>query len=193
MDGLLKNKDRRQLSEWIGRACNLVLLYKVSRDGGSAEKFHKLCDNKGPTVSVFYNKDNNVYGGYLSETWGASNGWCTDQNAFLFKLYSVGDWKPQKFLSTGKSANHFKSTNHGPWFYNLGSFSTTVSKYNGYYTMSTTDYFSGSHFHMDGETAQSIANGHNNLTDMEVYIVKDGPLAVESATLWREQPQWNLQ
>ncbi|XP_062570005.1 interferon-induced protein 44-like [Saccostrea cucullata] len=193
MDGLLKNRDRIQLSEWIGRACNLVLLYKVSRDGGSAEKFHNLCDNKGPTVTVFYNTDNNVYGGYLSETWGGTDQWCIDQKAFLFKLYSVGEWKPKKFFSNGKSNNYYKSTNYGPLFANLWSFYGSPEKSCCGYKMGSTSFFSGSHFHMEGETSQSIANGHNDVTEMEVYFVKDGPLALEHATLWREQPQWNLQ
>ncbi|XP_061167731.1 interferon-induced protein 44-like isoform X1 [Saccostrea echinata] len=195
MGGLLKHKDRIQLSEWIGRACNFALLYKVSRDGGSAKKFHELCDNKGPTVTVFYNKDNNVYGGYLSETWGVTctNSWCTDQNAFLFKLYTIGEWKPKKFLSTGKSENHYKSNNHGPWFANLNSIFNSVDKSYDYYKMHNSNYFTGSHFHMGGESSLSIANGHNDVTDMEVYLVIDGPICAISEIPWREKPQWNLQ
>ena len=29
------------------------LLYKASRDGFSAEKFHELCDHKGPTLTIY--------------------------------------------------------------------------------------------------------------------------------------------
>lgn len=31
---------------------------------------------------------------------------------------------------------------------------------------------------MKGETSKSVANGHNNVTDLEVYLVKGGNLIV---------------
>lgn len=96
MNGFLVHKHKNKISEWIGGNSRFELLYKLSRDGGSTKMFHELCDNKGPTVTIFYNTDNNVYGGYLSDSWGRSGGWCTDQRAFLFTLYSAGHWKPMK-------------------------------------------------------------------------------------------------
>ncbi|XP_052678117.1 interferon-induced protein 44-like [Crassostrea angulata] len=63
------DRDKLQLSSWFGKECHFKLLYKISRDGGSPQTFHNLCDNKGPTVTIFYNTDNNVYGGYLSDSW----------------------------------------------------------------------------------------------------------------------------
>ncbi|XP_062587614.1 interferon-induced protein 44-like [Saccostrea cucullata] len=41
---------------------------------------------------------------------------------------------------------------------------------------------------MEGKNAQTIANNHNNVVDLEVYLVKgtlDRP--------WRDPPQWNSQ
>ncbi|XP_061167732.1 interferon-induced protein 44-like isoform X2 [Saccostrea echinata] len=43
---------------------------------------------------------------------------------------------------------------------------------------------------MGEETNLSVANGHNDVTELEVYLVKDGPF-VEIA--WRESPECNLQ
>ena len=34
------------------------LLYRASRDGFEATKFHELCDNKGPTIMISKLKDN---------------------------------------------------------------------------------------------------------------------------------------
>lgn len=62
MAELLTPKDKKQISEWIGRDSQFELLYKLNRDGISAQRFHELCDNKGPTVTIFYNTDSNVYG-----------------------------------------------------------------------------------------------------------------------------------
>lgn len=144
--------------------------------------FHELCDNKGPTVTIFFNTDNNVYGGYLSQNWDGSGSWCTDQRAFLFKLYSAGVWKPMKFPYVDKET-HVKEKSYGPWFYSLPSFPSTVTMVHktssDCYTFSSySSFFDGQRFDMKGETAKSVANGHNNVTDLEVYLVKGWNLMV---------------
>lgn len=193
MEGFLQNRDKKHISQWIGRDSHFELLYKMSRDGGSTKVFHELCDNKGPTVTIFYNKDNNVYGGYLSDSWGNAGGWCTDQRAFLFMLFSAGDWKPVMFpYKNGQT--HFTSINHGPWFYSLPSFngSRIANKtIDGYYQLNTQYIFDGQRYDMKGETTQSVSNGHNNVTDLEVYQVKDG--FPDDEYPWRDSPEWNSQ
>ncbi|XP_034306896.2 interferon-induced protein 44 [Magallana gigas] len=191
MAGLLTRKDKKQISQWIGRDSQFKLLYKVSRDGMSYQRFHELCDNKGPTVTIFYNTDNNMYGGYLSDSWGSTGSWCTDLTAFLFKLHSAGNWIPVMFPYT-RGETHFKAGNHGPWFHSLASCSNDVLKKTegGFYQLfSEYDFFDGQSFDMKGETAQSVANGHNNVTDLEVYLVKDD----EHESPWRDSPDWSSQ
>ena len=46
---------------------NTILLYRASRDGWAASKFHSCCDNKGPTVTVVKG-GNYIFGGY-EERW----------------------------------------------------------------------------------------------------------------------------
>ncbi|XP_052678095.1 interferon-induced protein 44-like [Crassostrea angulata] len=195
MAELLTRKDKKQILQWIGRDSQFELIYKVSRDGMSYQRFHELCDNKGPTVTIFYNKDNNVYGGYLSDSWESTGSWCTDQRAFLFKLYSVGNWKPVKFPYT-RGETHFKAGNHGPWFHSLASCSNNVLKktVGGFYQLYSQQYFfDGQRFDMKGETAQSVANGHNNVTDLEVYLVKEELPDDELESPWRDSPNWSSQ
>ncbi|XP_065936886.1 interferon-induced protein 44-like [Magallana gigas] len=200
MSGFLTHKDKTQLSKWMSRDSQFCLLYKLSRDGVPPQRFHELCDNKGPTVTILYNTDNNVYGGYLSDSWGntyvpdnwgSTGSWCTDQRAFLFKLYSAGNWKPKKFpYICGET--HYQASICGPCFFSLRTFYSNkedkISRKN-YYQLSTDSFFDGKRFDMKGETAQSVANGHNNVTDLEVYLVKDKELIVP----WRETPEWNSQ
>lgn len=114
MDGLLTCKIQTQLSQWIGKDSQFIRLYKLSRDGGSAKKFHDLCDNKGPTVTIYYNTDNKVYGGYLSDSWRTfrSDYW-TDNVAFLYKLYTTGNWKPLRFPHKEKLILKTVLTDHG--------------------------------------------------------------------------------
>ena len=47
---------------------SFVLLYRASRDGWTASKFHSICDNKGPTVTVV-KSGNNIFGGYTEQSW----------------------------------------------------------------------------------------------------------------------------
>ncbi|XP_065936897.1 interferon-induced protein 44-like [Magallana gigas] len=196
MERSLTRRDKKEISQWIGKDSQYELLYKISRDGGSAEKFHELCDNKGPTVTIFYNTDNNVYGGYLSDSWGSTGSWCTDQRAFLFKLYSAGNWKPVKFPYVTKET-HYKNNTNGPWFYSLNSIyliiNTTGKPQSKFYNLNSYSLFDGQRFDMKGETAKSVSNGHNNVTDLEVYRVKEGSIDEELDSFWRDSPEWSQQ
>lgn len=174
MAELLTRKDKKEISRWIGKDSQFELLYKLSRDGMSYQRFHELCDNKGPTVTIFYNTDSNVYGGYLSDSWGSTGGWCTDDRAFLFKLHSAGNWKPVMFPHTS-GQTHFKANNHGPWFHSLPSFysgTITNNSAEGFYVLYTSSFFDGENFDKKGETVDSVASSHNNVIDLEVYQVK---------------------
>lgn len=197
MERSLTRRDKNQLSRWIGKDSQFELLYKISRDGGSTEKFHQLCDNKGPTVTIFYNTDNNVYGGYLSDSWKSTGNWCTDKRAFLFKLHSAGNWKPMKFPYVIKET-HFNEKTYGPWFYSLPTFISTVTMVhkpstNCYTFYSYNSFLDGQRFDMKGETAKTLANNHNNVTELEVYLVKEDLSNGELDSPWRDLPEWNTQ
>lgn len=60
------------------------LLYKASRDGWTAQKFHQLCDNKGPTYTRAILTDGRALGAYLSVSWTSNSGYVNDTNAFLY-------------------------------------------------------------------------------------------------------------
>jgi hypothetical protein len=42
----------------------MSLIYRGSRDGWKSADFHKLCDDKSPTISLFNVKDGPCIGGY---------------------------------------------------------------------------------------------------------------------------------
>ena len=58
----------KQLQKWLGEKCKWNLCYRASRDGWSAQDFHKHCDNKGPTV-VLVKANNCIFGGYTDQNW----------------------------------------------------------------------------------------------------------------------------
>eukprot|EP00347_Sterkiella_histriomuscorum_P005374 403356856 len=66
------------------------LLFKGSRDGFTATKFHELCDNKGPTVQFIQSEYGQVFGGYASIPLISPNNDFSsiqsDNDAFVFNL-----------------------------------------------------------------------------------------------------------
>jgi len=57
--------------EWIPN-CTFSLLYKATRDGFSAKKFHEHCDHRGPTITLIQSKEGFLFGGYSSIPLSAS-------------------------------------------------------------------------------------------------------------------------
>jgi hypothetical protein len=73
------------------------LLYKASRDGWTAQKFHQLCDNKGATYTRAILTDGRVLGAYISVSWSSDAGYVNDKTAFLYdgtRKYTTdsGNW-----------------------------------------------------------------------------------------------------
>ena len=79
------------------------LLYKATRDGFKAKKFHLLCDKKGPTFSIIKSEKNKIFGGYISKSWHSKNiGNEFSENAFLFSLN-----EKKKFFNKERDKNSF--------------------------------------------------------------------------------------
>ena len=75
MTGQLKDNDMDQLESWIGGGPKtFTLLYSATKDGCVANTFHQKCDNQGPTVTVLYNPQGSVYGGYTGQSWNVNTG-----------------------------------------------------------------------------------------------------------------------
>lgn len=113
---LLTKDNKAQLSSWIGKKCQFELLYKISRDGCCSSTFHDICDGKGPTVTMLYNTDNTVYGGFLSQSWTSSGNYIDDPNAFLFILSHQSVQNPRKFPLTDHTKAAFAHNLFGPTF-----------------------------------------------------------------------------
>jgi BTB/POZ domain-containing protein KCTD9 len=55
-------------------------------DGFKADIFHKMCDNRGPTLSVIKSEHDYIFGGYTEEPWYEKRESCyrKDPKAFIF-------------------------------------------------------------------------------------------------------------
>ena len=74
----------------------LTLLYRASENSFSAKKFHELCDDKGPTLtivrsvskSIYFWKSERLFGGYASKSWFSGDKAVSSPDSFLFSLDS---------------------------------------------------------------------------------------------------------
>ena len=88
-----QNGQITNLMKWIGREelkiCKLNLLYRGSRDGFKANKFHEKCDSFSPTISIIFSDLLRVFGGYTKAHWNQDSLIYLnkkDEKAFLFSL-----------------------------------------------------------------------------------------------------------
>ena len=76
----------KSVKESFGREFTCKLLYRASRDGWEHTDFHRLCDEKGPTVVIVKVDNGRLCGGYCSIGWKSDGGGKIDNNSFLFSL-----------------------------------------------------------------------------------------------------------
>nr|XP_034306974.1 interferon-induced protein 44-like [Crassostrea gigas] len=204
MTELLDQKYRDQLVTWIGKTCHFRLLYKISRDQCSPQTFHQKCNGQGATVTVLYNTNNTIYGGYLSQSWNSNGGWINDTNAFLFRLQYNGSSNPLKFPVSDATYAGYGDSGYGPTFgggYDISTFTGTIYSSGDYFPLNGSVNLIGSYYSLNGQNSNSITNNSLQVTDLEVYQVLDGPdpnktKMAESSLLdkpWRKFPEFNAE
>lgn len=192
MTELLQRNYRDQLVTWIGKTCHFRLLYKISRDGCSAPTFHQKCNGQGATVTVLYNTNNTIYGGYLSQSWNSNNAYINDPNAFLFRLQYNGSSNPWKCPVSGTGNAGYGHSNYGPTFgsgHDIHTFSGTIA--NSGSAFSLNGYLGlGNSYNLNGQNTNTITNNSLQVTDLEVYRVIDGSGQKDLDKPWREHDEW---
>ena len=90
------------LKKWIdpSRAIKAELLYRLSENGEKYSTFHELCDNKGPTLTLFHVNDGNIVGIYTPLSWDSSGTWKKDMDTFIFNLNKNQKYKKLKNISS---------------------------------------------------------------------------------------------
>ena len=90
-DSLIINNNieyNKLIKNWINpnKEIKGELLYRLSRDGDQISKFHELCDNKGPTLTLFETIEGYKGGIYTPLSWDSKSGWKKDMDTFIFNL-----------------------------------------------------------------------------------------------------------
>jgi hypothetical protein len=68
------------------KVMTLTLLFSGSTHGWKPSKFHELCDEKGPTITVMKSKAGRVFGGFAMQSWDSKTGWKADKKAFIYSI-----------------------------------------------------------------------------------------------------------
>ena len=122
IDSILPNETKKcdecinKIFEWTGGK-SMKLLYRGTRDGMSADKFHDKCDNKGTTICLFKNEKGYIFGGYASVDWkGKNDGYKSAPDSFIFTLTNIYNLSPTKFPNLNTSKSIYDSSMYGPCF-----------------------------------------------------------------------------
>jgi hypothetical protein len=108
--------DLKRLCEFPSDANKWSLLYRGTRDGFRARKFHEKCDGKSSTLTIIKAKSSGfIFGGYTDAEWQSSGGDKSDPNAFIFSLINK-DNKPCKMNVSDSNRAIFCSSRFGPIF-----------------------------------------------------------------------------
>ena len=113
----LKKEYIKKLSEWT-KFYNFNLIYRGTRDGSGTQKFHELCDNKGPTIVLYKNEKGNIFGGFASIPWQSNGEYKSAPDSFIFTLTNIYNTEPTKFPSTKDGREVYHNSKWGPRFGN---------------------------------------------------------------------------
>ena len=107
-----KEKDLETIKNWIapGKEVKLDLIFKKSREGDTADDFHKYCDNREKTLILIETKEGRKFGGFTYSEWNHSNQWKNNKNDLVFSL----DLN-KKYKNEGNSST-LGDKNNGPIF-----------------------------------------------------------------------------
>ena len=87
---ITKLEEAELISSWItqNKKIKYQLLYRATRDGDKEEDFHRLCDNKAPTMILGKTPGGYIFGGFTKAKWTTSvdSLYLPDSDAFVFSL-----------------------------------------------------------------------------------------------------------
>ena len=104
-----------KIFEWTNYN-RMELIYRGSRDGMTSNNFHNKCDNKNPTIVLYKNIKDSVFGGFTSLAWANSGNYRPDPQAFIFTLINIHNSEPTKFKANNENEGVYHSSGFGPTF-----------------------------------------------------------------------------
>jgi len=111
------NKDKfiDKIIEWCGDK-KYELLYRGSRDGSLSKNFHEKCDSQGPTLILYRNDKECIFGGFASIPWSNQGGYKKAPDCFIFTLNNIHNTEPCKFPVKNNNEGVLHNIFRGPTF-----------------------------------------------------------------------------
>jgi len=97
-------------------AKKFTLLWRGTRDGFEASKFHSLCDDKPNTLTVVKTTTDCIFGGFTSVPWLSSGAWKQDNKAFLFSLKNPRNQLLKLNIKANDVSAIYHGSSYGPLF-----------------------------------------------------------------------------
>jgi hypothetical protein len=90
------------------RAKRFNLLWRGSRDGFTANEFHRRCDGRANTLTLIADTDGNIFGGFTPVKWDSNSYNKGDDSlqSFLFTLRNPHGVLPRKFALRAEKKQH---------------------------------------------------------------------------------------
>jgi hypothetical protein len=92
------------------------LLFRMTRDGSQTSAFHARVDGQGATLTVAKTSKQNVFGGYVTQSWNSSGNAQTDATAWTFVLKNPKGLPPTKYALKAGKRSHYCHPSSGPSF-----------------------------------------------------------------------------
>ena len=129
----------------------------MSLGGDQTSKFHELCNNQRPTLTLF-EIDNGEKGGiYTPLSWDNYSYWQEDMDTFIFNLN-----KKQKYKKIQKECSIYWNNDYGPLTYYF-RFSDDSKRKITNYDSNTNNYFR--------KGKEILPNSIFNVKEVEVYKI----------------------
>ena len=155
----------KMLKNWINpnKKIETQLLYRLSRDGDQISKFHELCDDKGPTLTLFKVDDGNIGGIYTPLSWDNHTTWKNDMESFMFNLN-----KNKKYKKIRNDCSIWANFDFGPWSYSFGFQGNNQMKKIEHRGNCINDYYENG-----SEILSNNSSGYKffNVIDVEVFKI----------------------
>ncbi len=167
--------------------------YRASKDGFSAQNFHKKCDGVSNTLTVIKTTNGNIFGAFAEKAW--TNGThVVDPKAFIISLINKENKPFKAMISSTNPSGQYDGYGGYYYYYALNCISSNGPSfgYNNYYqtvdisiasnsnaNQSSSSNFGYSFKHQDypagSAEAQAILAGSKyfQTTEIEVFSKKD--------------------
>uniref|UniRef100_U9UMU9 Kelch-like protein 17 n=1 Tax=Rhizophagus irregularis (strain DAOM 181602 / DAOM 197198 / MUCL 43194) TaxID=747089 RepID=U9UMU9_RHIID len=110
--------DRLEITDELTNSYEFKLIFRGSRDGFTAKRFHEICDNQSRTITIIKVKDSNeILGGYNPTEWKSDYNYGITKDSFIFS-FKDDDNIDDYILSRVKDEGHaiYNDDIYGPSF-----------------------------------------------------------------------------